>query len=144
MLPPFVSWVAQLRGCTVLVPGILTGARQGPIVTYRRVFNIKRIIFISGRFQTQFSHESRLLRQMAQNTSWRFLDTPDEFQQVKTEANAKTQRANVLGLFTSAEVAAARGALPQYLMRHMFDVQGFLDFLRNISLADSNLGAKQL
>ena len=69
---------------------------------------------------------------MAQNASWRFLDTPAEFHMVKTEANAKKQNANVLGLFTSAEVAAARGALPQYLVRHMFDVQGFLDFLRNL------------
>ena len=81
---------------------------------------------------------------MAQNTSWRFLDTPDEFQMLKAGANAKKQNANVLGLFTSAEVAAARGALPQYLVRHMFNTQGFLEFLRHVSLVDSNLGAKQL
>ena len=143
-LQPLISWVAQLRGSTVLVPGVLTGARKGPIVTYERAFDIKRIVFVSDRLKRLFSREASLLRDMSANTSWRFVDTADDFECLKGIAEAKKQNASVAGLFTDAEISATRDALPQYIWRHMFDIQGFLQFVRRVSLADSNLGAKQL
>ena len=125
----------------MLVPRVLTGARQGPIVTYECAFNIKRVIFMSDRFQLQFSVEANLLRDMVQNTLWRFVDSPYEFQALKSTAKHNSL---VLGLFTDVELSAAQGALPKNIHRHMFNTHTFLDFVRRVSLSRSNLGLGQL
>ena len=117
-----------------MTPGVLSGTRRGPVLTFLGAVGIKRKLWMSKRFIDSEPVVSKVVTDitMEEKGRWQIIDTVQEFEAAKKVAARLKKPATVLGLATTEEVQVIQQAGHQF-SRHVFN---FVDFWAFVSRLD--------
>ena len=139
-VPESCELVVRMLGGSIVAPEVFLGTRQGPCLTFLPAVSVKREIWLSAKFRAVKPAIAAIFDRaaMADTSNWAIIASAAEFEAVR---RATRNKASVLGLADSAEVALIRRAMPAH-GKHVFELSHFLSFVSKFDPTNSRNGVQ--